>query len=132
MKRLFTLLAMTFPLVLLPAVLAAQQAKSLPGNQSQAVSSAQLDSLVALCETCHGPGGVSDRPDVPTLAGQNADQLFAEIERFYFYERRCPSVPMDDEDAARGHMSMCDVTSRINKQEAEALAAYFQAQPVAD
>lgn len=132
MKRLFAVMALAVPLGLTPVVLSAQQAKSLPGNQSQAVSSAQLDSLVALCETCHGPGGVSDRPDVPTLAGQNADQLFAEIERFYFYERRCPSVPMDDEDAARGHMSMCDVTSRINKQEAEALAEYFQNQPGPD
>lgn len=107
----------------------AQGTKSLPQGRDQAIAEKEMAYLVGLCEGCHGLGGVSAREDVPTLAGRPADELFAEIERFYFYERVCPDVPVDEGDAAQGHMSMCDVTSQINKQEAEALAAHFAAQP---
>ncbi len=92
------------------------------------LSDQELSYLVGLCEGCHGPNGNSQRDDVPSLAGRPAQELFAEIERFYFYERLCPNVPVDAGDASKGHMSMCDVTSQINKPEAEALAAHFEAQ----
>lgn len=106
----------------------AQETMSLPGSELEPVGEKQMSYLVGLCETCHGDGGRSERPDVPALAGRDADVLFAEIERFYFYERICPDVPMDDHDATKGHMSMCDVTSQMNKQEALALAQYFENQ----
>ena len=106
----------------------AQETMSLPGSELVPVEEKQMAYLVGLCETCHGEGGRSQRGDVPPLAGRDADVLFAEIERFYFYERICPDVPVDDHDATRGHMSMCDVTSQMNKQEALALAQYFEDQ----
>lgn len=115
-----------------PLTLSAQPTKSLPGNPSEPITEERMSYLVTLCEGCHGEGGVSQRQDVPTLANRDSDELFAEIERFYFYERRCPDVPMDEADAARGHMSMCDITSQINKQEGEALAEYFEAQTPGD
>ena len=106
----------------------AQETMSLPGSELVPVEEKQMAYLVGLCETCHGDSGRSQRPDVPSLAGRNSDALFAEIERFYFYERICPDVPVDDHDATKGHMSMCDVTSQMNKQEALALAEYFESQ----
>lgn len=105
-----------------------QGTKSLPGGAEEAPPAQRLAQLVSLCEECHGPGGVSDRPDVPSLAGRDADTLFAEIERFYFYERVCPDVPVDEADAAQGHMSMCDVTNGLSRGEAVALARHFEAQ----
>lgn len=111
------------------AAATAQSTKSLPSNEADPITEKRMNYLLGLCEGCHGPGGQSERRDVPALAGRSADELFAEIERFYFYERICPDVPVDGDDASKGHMSMCDVTGQINKQEAEALAAYFEAQP---
>lgn len=102
--------------------------KSLPGDPDARVDSETLAYLVGQCENCHGPGGVSQRADVPSLAGRPAQDLFAEIERFYFYERRCPEVLYDPQDARRGHLSMCDVTSQIDRAEAMALARHFEGQ----
>lgn len=108
--------------------LMAQSNKSLPGNETDPITEEEMTYLTGLCESCHGDGGRSQRPDVPALAGRSAEELFAEIERFYFYERLCPDVPIHDNDGSKGHMSMCDITSQINKQEGEALARYFEAQ----
>jgi cytochrome c553 len=128
-RRNAWMIALAVPALAFAATVTAQGTKSLPGNETDPVTDKEMDYLVGLCEGCHGPGGRSDRPDVPALAGRPADELFAEIERFYFYERICPDVPIDGHDASKGHMSMCDITSQINKQEAEALAAHFEAQP---
>lgn len=117
-------------LLLLCTAANAQLTKSLPDAGAGALSEKEMKYLVGLCEGCHGPGGVSSRTDVPTLASRPAQDLFAEIERFYFYERICPDVPVDGLDPSQGHMSMCDVTSRINRQEAQALAQYFEGQPL--
>lgn len=130
MKRSWTVLALLALMGFVPLTLMAQDTKSLPGNPTDPVTEAEMDYLVELCETCHGAGGNSTRPDVPSLAGRDADELFAEIERFYFYERVCPDVPLYDDDGSKGHMSMCDITSSINRQEGEALARHFEAQAV--
>lgn len=113
-----------FALCLVVNGVAAEQ-ESLPGQDNMPVSQAQLTMLIEVCEQCHGPAGASVRDDVPSLAGRPADELMAEIERFYFYERHCPDVPMGDGTSAGGEMSMCDVTSQMNKAEAMALARYF-------
>ena len=115
-------------LVLAVTSVTAQSSKSLPGNESEKITEKEMTYLVGLCEGCHGEDGRSGRDDVPSLAGRDADELFAEIERFYFYERICPDVPVDDKGASKGHMSMCDVVNQINKQEAKALAEHFQRQ----
>jgi len=110
------------------AAITAQAQKSLPGHETMQLDEKELAYLVHLCEGCHGKDGNSQRSDVPSLAGRPAADLFAEIERFYFYERVCPDVPVDPADASKGHMSMCDITSQINKPEAQALAHHFEAQ----
>ena len=124
MKRLWYALILSLGL---PG-LATLAGDTLPGHDDMSVSKKELDYLVGLCEGCHGTQGVSNREDVPSLAGRPANDLFAEIERFYFYERLCPDVPVDDDDAGKGHMSMCDVTSQLNRPEAKALARHFEAQ----
>mgnify|MGYP001817297129 FL=1 len=101
---------------------------SLPGSERDPVEEKHMAYLVQLCQTCHGDNGRSERPDVPSLAGRDADALFAEIERFYFYERVCPDVPVDGEEPSKGHMSMCDVVNQMSKQEALALAEHFSSQ----
>lgn len=128
MKRRWTWIV-GLMLVAVVATATAQSSKSLPGNQSDPITDKDMKFLVGLCESCHGKGGKNDRTDVPTLAGRDADELFAEIERFYFYERVCPDVPVYDEDGSKGHMSMCDVVNQMNKQEAMAVARYFEGQP---
>ena len=40
------------------------------------------------CVRCHGPNGVSDDPDTPHLAGQNANYLLKELKDFKSETRR--------------------------------------------
>jgi cytochrome c553 len=114
--------------VLTPVQAQEQYTPSLPGGEGSEVEEKHMTYLVELCESCHGESGRSERADVPALAGRDAETLFAEIERFYFYERVCPDVPVDAQDATSGHMSMCDVVSQMSKQEGLALARYFESQ----
>ena len=116
------------PLLALSVSAFAQDGKHLPSNETDLISEKELTYLVGLCETCHGSNGVSQRDDVPALAGRPADELVVEIERFHFYERDCPNVPVDTGDVSKGKMSMCDVTNQINKQDALVLAQYFEKQ----
>lgn len=118
-------LVMTGSLVL-TALVQAAELESLPGDGSMPVSAEHFKVLKDVCETCHGPGGASPRDDVPVLAGRPAEELLAEMERFYFYERHCPDVDLDPSDISKGKMSMCDVTGQMNKAEALALANYFE------
>ena len=53
-------------------VMPAWAQKSLPGSPDERVDAATLTYLTHLCEGCHGSGGVSQRKDVPTLAGRPA------------------------------------------------------------
>ncbi|MEE4175115.1 MAG: hypothetical protein V2I57_12755 [Xanthomonadales bacterium] len=114
--------------VLTPVHAQEQYTPSLPGSEGSPVEEKHMTYLVQLCETCHGESGRSERSDVPALAGRDADALFAEIERFYFYERVCPDVPVDGDEPSKGHMSMCDVVNQMSKQEALALARHFSSQ----
>jgi cytochrome c553 len=110
---------------LLAAGLAAAQQKSLPGTGDEPVPQAYLDKMTRLCEDCHGPGGVSNRDEVPSLAGRSADELMAELERFYFYERHCPDVTAGEQAEGAGISSMCDMTNQMSRSEALALSNYF-------
>ncbi|MDR3055614.1 MAG: c-type cytochrome [Zoogloeaceae bacterium] len=53
-------------------------------DDSQALRSAQVEGKKAsfFCVNCHGGNGVSKLPEVPNLAGQNADYLLEQTRRF--------------------------------------------------
>jgi cytochrome c553 len=44
------------------------------------------------CARCHGPNGVSDDPDTPHLAGQNANYLLKELKDFKSQTRLGPNM----------------------------------------
>jgi cytochrome c553 len=120
--RLVVLLA---ALAAVPAL--AQVAPSLPGSNMEPVSQQAIQPLAQHCEDCHGTGGHSARPDVPTIAGKPAPEIVAALEQFYYYERHCPKVEVVNGDGEAVERNMCDLTNALNKQEALALARYFEA-----
>ncbi len=63
------------------------------------------------CVRCHGAGGNSTNPRVPTLAGLPAAHFIEQMKRFRSGERR--STPMRD------------VTRRLSDEDIADLAAYF-------
>ena len=108
------------------AAVQAQDQPSLPGKDLEPVTVESVMPLVAICEQCHGPGGQSERDDVPVLAGKPAAEILAQLEKFYYYERHCPSVDYEGPNGQVNRQSMCDITNALNQQEALALGRYFE------
>ncbi len=109
---------------MLAAASPARAGQSLPGDEGVPVSGKELQRLVRLCESCHGPGGASSRDDVPAIAGKSAADILSALEQFYYFERHCPDVPSGD--GAGGRMSMCDIVNGLVRQDAMALGHYFE------
>ena len=108
--------------VALALTLAAGLAYALP------VGGQDLKELVAECEACHGPGGVSAQDDVPSLAGKSRAYLREVLEQFYFYERHCPTTTYRSGDRPKTPLNMCGVANSLSGEDRQALAAYFSNQ----
>jgi sulfide dehydrogenase cytochrome subunit len=111
-------------LVATPAAFAAAQAAEVP------VENAQLQELVAECEACHGPGGLSTQADVPSLAGQSTTYLRELLDQFYYYERHCPTTTYRYGDRPKTPLNMCNVANTLSEQDKEALAEYFSSRAI--
>lgn len=82
-----------------------------------AKGSAQAGAAKAqVCQACHGPNGNSANGQWPTLAGQNAAYIEAQLRRFHDKTRVDPSGLMPPQAAA------------LSAQDIEDLAAYFSSQ----
>jgi cytochrome c553 len=73
---------------------------------------------VATCASCHGPHGVSALPKIPSLAGQPANYLAAQLEAFRAHTRQEP-------DAIA---YMWGISTSLDERQIAALAAYYAAQ----
>jgi cytochrome c553 len=82
--------------------------------------------LIEECEACHGPGGVSDQEDIPTVAGKSSADLHEAINQFYFYERHCPTTTYRRGDLPPSPMSMCDIAGRLSDDDIRMLGQYFE------
>lgn len=68
------------------------------------------------CVQCHGPGGVSNTPEWPSLAGQHADYLEKQLQ--YFKQGKKRSNPL-----------MTPIVAELNQQDMADLAAYYAQLP---
>jgi cytochrome subunit of sulfide dehydrogenase len=78
--------------------------------------------LIESCEHCHGPNGVSTRPDVPTIAGISAAVHGDALKAYRAKTRPCPTVNNGD---------MCTVAAQLSDAQIADLAAFFAAKPYA-
>ena len=68
----------------------------------------------AICQQCHGPGGVSPNPTFPHLAGQHASYIAKVLE--------------DYKSGARKNAIMAGFSGTLTKEDRENLGAYYQSQ----
>ena len=84
-----------------------------------------LQSLIAECEDCHGPGGVSTQADVPSLAERKPQMLIDALEQFYYYERHCTTTTYRRGEREKVPINMCSVANTLSVQDRQAIADYF-------
>lgn len=85
----------------------------------------ELPELIAECESCHGPGGISTEADVPSLAGKSAAWLREVLDQFNNYERHCPTTTYRHGDRPRTPLNMCNVANTLSEEDKQALVQYF-------
>jgi len=88
-------------------------------------SAREVSQLVAECEACHGPAGISGEEDVPSLAGKSVTYLREVLDQFTNYERHCRTTTYRHGDRAKTPMTMCNVANSLSEDEKQAVAEYF-------
>lgn len=88
-----------------------------------------IDTMMQDCNDCHGPGGVSQSSDIPSLAGFPE---FVHADALYIYrdnERPCADSKYRHGDTSRPAVSMCDLAAQLSDDDIDALAAAYAELP---
>lgn len=79
-----------------------------------------------LCSACHGAAGVSQNPDVPTLAGQPYTFIEDNLLAFRAGQRSCAPERADGSPAAALASAMCQMVRGLSEGEIAAIAAWYE------
>lgn len=90
---------------------------------------AAFDELVAQCESCHGPDGVSAHADVPTISGQSESFITKTLKTFQVWGRPCVKSAYRHGDTSRPRTDMCQVAEGLTGEDIQTLAAHYAALP---
>lgn len=74
-----------------------------------------IEDKIAACVACHGAKGISENPMYPDLAGQYADYLANALQ--------------DYKSGARKNPVMAGMAAPLSKQDIQAIARWYAAQP---
>ena len=89
---------------------------------------ADLDSLKADCDACHGAQGVSLQPTIPTIAGQAPEFISKTLRGYQFWDRPCIKAAYVSGPKAGTKTDMCKVASALSDEDIDSLAAWYSEQ----
>ncbi|MBT8135544.1 MAG: cytochrome c-553 [Gammaproteobacteria bacterium] len=90
---------------------------------------ADVQAMVAGCDGCHGPDGVSTSTDMPTIAGISE---FVHSDALFVYAdgaRPCQQSKYLHGDTSRPATDMCKIAAAMNEADMEAIAQYYAGKP---
>lgn len=90
---------------------------------------ADLDTVIAECNDCHGDNGVSQWAEIPTIAGLS---MFYHADQLYYFsegERPCSEAEYRQGDTGRAPTSMCDIAGALTEEDFDAIAEHYAALP---
>lgn len=94
-----------------------------------AASAGDVNALMKDCNDCHGPGGVSQVGDIPSLAGFPE---FVHSDALYLYrdnERPCAESKYRHGDTSRAPTTMCAIAAKLSDDDIDAIAAAYAELP---
>jgi sulfide dehydrogenase cytochrome subunit len=94
-----------------------------------APAAADLGSLSAECDSCHGPKGVSVSEDVPTIAGQTAEFIDDTLHSYQIWGRPCVKTLYRHGDTDRPKTDMCKIANGLSEEDIAAVAAHYSELP---
>lgn len=106
---------MKLPVVMLAAAL------GLAGS----VQAQTLEERIAFCEECHGPNGVSEESDVPSMAGLSETAIIDILTVYRDGSRAAISSKFRYGDTSRPETNMNEIAEKLSDEEIEELAGYY-------
>ena len=92
------------------------------------VAGADIETLKAECDSCHGPNGNSAYSDVPIIAGQTPEFLSKSLRSFQRWDRPCIKSEYRSGNNAGKRSDMCQVAGKLGDEDITALAKHYSAQ----
>jgi len=89
---------------------------------------ADVTTLKVMCESCHGPDGVSVTASVPTIAGQAYTLIEDNLLAYRSNERSCNTEPPGNDGRSAPPSPMCAIASTLADEAISALAEYYERQ----
>jgi sulfide dehydrogenase cytochrome subunit len=90
-----------------------------------AAGATDVDALMNHCNDCHGPGGVSESSDVPSLAGFPE---FVHVDALFIFQdeaRPCAVTEYRHGDTSRAPTNMCAIAAELSEDDIDAIAAAY-------
>lgn len=88
---------------------------------------ADAPDIAESCNECHGEGGVSTEPDVPTIAGMSAFVLEDYLLTYQDEARPCHETEYRSGDTERPPTTMCQIADELSEDEITAIAEHYAA-----
>jgi sulfide dehydrogenase cytochrome subunit len=88
-------------------------------------ATADVEAMMDDCNGCHGPGGVSESADIPTIAGFPE---FVHVDALYVYQdeaRPCAESDYRHGDSGKAATTMCAVAAELSEDDIDNIAAAY-------
>jgi sulfide dehydrogenase cytochrome subunit len=86
---------------------------------------AEVESLVPLCEDCHGMAGASGHEDVPSIGGQSKTYMVDNLLSFQVWGRPCVKSKFRYGDTSRPRTDMCQIAGGLSAEDIETITTHF-------
>ena len=97
----------------------------IPGS----IFAGEFEELTAICESCHGPAGVSPYSDVPIIGGQSNKYLRGSLQSFQVWGRPCVKSLYRTGDTSRPKTDMCKIADGLSEEDIRKLGEHYSSQP---
>jgi sulfide dehydrogenase cytochrome subunit len=87
-----------------------------------------VDKVVEVCTSCHGPSGASMDPFVPVIGGYSVEFLSNNMKAYKNKERVCPDTTYKSGSKKGIKTSMCLELDNVNYEDVDKVADYFSKQ----
>jgi len=92
-------------------------------------SAADVASLAAACDDCHGKDGASTEPKIPSIGGMSAAYITDSLAVYMDKSRPCADVKYPAGAKKGETANMCDLAAKLGKGEDELLADHYAGKP---
>ncbi len=101
----------------------------LAGGFVMDAAAADIATLIAPCEDCHGKDGASEEPKIPTIGGYSATYITDSLAVYRDKTRPCEDVKYPAGKHKGETTNMCEVAKNLSDEESGLVAEHYAGKP---